>query len=236
MTDSLPQKLRRALTDDRLLRIPLVLAFAAMALSNAKRLYGLLSGALDPGVSSKTLAVAATCSNLLFMALLVWLTVVRSMPIKSADGLAPRLYAFWGTFSVMLVGALPYADLADAARVFSISLVTIGALLSVMTVSWLGRSFSIVPQSRQLVTGGPYSIVRHPLYVCEAIAIIGVMLDHLSWAAVVIVAGQWYCQLQRMKYEERLLRETFPEYEAYAIRTPALIPAIWSNRTSWAKP
>jgi protein-S-isoprenylcysteine O-methyltransferase Ste14 len=236
MTDNLPQKLRRALGDDRLLRIPLVLAFAAMALSNAKRLYGLLSGALDPGISSKMLAVAATCSNLLFVAVLVWLTIVRSIPNKSAEGWAPRLYAFWGTFSLILVGALPYANLPDAARVFSISLMTIGAILSVMTVSWLGRSFSIVPQSRQLVTGGPYAIVRHPLYVCEAIAIIGVMLDHLSWAAVVIVAGQCYCQLQRMKYEERLLRETFPDYEAYATRTPALIPALWSKRTSWAKP
>jgi protein-S-isoprenylcysteine O-methyltransferase Ste14 len=236
MTDSLPQKLRRALSDDRLLRIPLILVFAAMALANVKRLYGLLSGALDPGISSKTLAVAATCSNLLFMAVLVWLTVVRSLPSKSADGWAPRLYAFWGTFSAILVGALPYANLPDAARAISIVLVTIGVILSVVTVSWLGRSFSIVPQSRQLVTGGPYAIVRHPLYICEAISIIGIALDHLSWAAVGIVAGQCYCQLQRMKYEERLLRETFPDYEAYARRTPALIPALWSRRTGWAKP
>jgi protein-S-isoprenylcysteine O-methyltransferase Ste14 len=208
----------------------LVLAFAAMALSNAKRLYGLLSGALNPGISSKILAIAATCSNLLFMAVLVWLTIVRSNPIKSADGLAPRLYAFWGTFSAILVGALPYANLPDVMRAFSIILVTIGALLSVVTVSWLGRSFSIVPQSRKLVTGGPYAFVRHPLYICEEIFVIGIMLDHLSWAAVVIVAGQCYCQLQRMKYEERLLRETFPEYEAYARRTPALVPAIWSPK------
>ena len=34
-------------------------------------------------------------------------------------------------------------------------------------------------------------------------------------------------QLGRMSYEERLLREVFPGYDAYARRTARLIPAIW---------
>jgi protein-S-isoprenylcysteine O-methyltransferase Ste14 len=228
--------LRSVLNDDRLTRIPLALTFALVTLGNANRLHGLLIGSIDPGATPKALAIAATCSNLLFVLTLSWLTIVRSRPTKSAEGLLPRLYAFWGTFSPSLLGALPYADLPDSVRILSIGMVLTGVTLSFLTVRRLGRSFSIVAQSRQLVTGGPYAVIRHPLYVCEQIFVVGIMLDHLSWAAVVIVAQQWFCQLQRMKYEERLLRATFPEYDAYARRTPAVIPRISLKRQIWAKP
>jgi len=36
------------------------------------------------------------------------------------------------------------------------------------------------------VTEGPYRIVRHLLYVCEGIAIVGVMLQAISPLAVLI--------------------------------------------------
>jgi protein-S-isoprenylcysteine O-methyltransferase Ste14 len=92
------------------------------------------------------------------------------------------------------------------------------------TVSWLGRSFSIAPQARQLVVGGAYSIVRHPLYLCEEIAVLGAMLGRFSPMAVAIIAIHWAFQLRRIDYEEQILRETFPEYAQYAATVPRLIP------------
>lgn len=224
MAEALFLRLRSVLADDRLARMPLAAAFGISVFANSRRLHDILTGSLDFAASSKSLAIAATCSNLFFMGVLAWLTIVRRAPSKTAPGVAPKLYAFWGTFSAILVGVMPLAVLPDALRFVATAMVIGGAILAAVTAIWLGRSFSIVAQSRNLVTAGPYAIVRHPLYVCEQITIVGMMLNHLSWVAIFVVATQWYCQLKRMKYEEKILRESFPEYEDYAKATPALIP------------
>jgi protein-S-isoprenylcysteine O-methyltransferase Ste14 len=49
----------------------------------------------------------------------------------------------------------------------------------------LGRSFSVMPEARRLVTNGPYSVIRHPVYLGEAVALAGVTSQYLSpWAPV----------------------------------------------------
>jgi protein-S-isoprenylcysteine O-methyltransferase Ste14 len=48
---------------------------------------------------------------------------------------------------------------------------------SIYVSCWLGRSFSIFPEGRELVTHGPFSVVRHPLYLTEQIAALGTMLQ-----------------------------------------------------------
>jgi protein-S-isoprenylcysteine O-methyltransferase Ste14 len=54
--------------------------------------------------------------------------------------------------------------------------------------------------------------------------VIGVMMLYLSPLAVLIVMVQWIFQLRRMDNEEHVLRSAFPEYAAYAARTPKIIP------------
>jgi len=107
--------------------------------------------------------------------------------------------------------------------------VIIGMSLSFMVLRWLGKSFSIMAEARRLVTGGPYAIVRHPLYICEEIAIIGILLQAMSPLAVLIVLAHALIQFRRMLNEEKVLRATFPDYDDYATRTPRLIPAwqVW---------
>jgi protein-S-isoprenylcysteine O-methyltransferase Ste14 len=82
-------------------------------------------------------------------------------------------------------------------------------------------------QARRLVTTGPYAIVRHPLYLCEEITVLGVALMHFSFVAVLMVAAQWMFQLRRMTNEEKVLGAAFPECVAYAARTPKIIPRLF---------
>jgi protein-S-isoprenylcysteine O-methyltransferase Ste14 len=47
--------------------------------------------------------------------------------------------------------------------------------------------------------------------------------------AVLIVVVQWIFQLRRMTNEEKVIDATFPEYVAYAAKTPKIVPLALSG-------
>jgi protein-S-isoprenylcysteine O-methyltransferase Ste14 len=82
-------------------------------------------------------------------------------------------------------------------------------------------------ETRQLVTSGPYRFVRHPLYLAEEIAMVGVFLQFASvWTALLLLV-QIAFQLRRMHNEETVLIAKFPQYTAYCCATARLIPGIY---------
>ena len=107
-----------------------------------------------------------------------------------------------------------------------------GEVIALLGVGWalvsalaLGRCFGVLPEARGLVTHGPYELVRHPLYLGEYTAMAGLLIASPSarnLAAGAVFAG---AQLVRMRLEERALVREFPEYAAYASRTPRVIPS-----------
>jgi protein-S-isoprenylcysteine O-methyltransferase Ste14 len=209
---------------DSILRMPLAIFYGVMAYSVGRGLvlFVLQWSTLD--IAFKPLRFAAILANVLFMLTLMSLTVLRAKPIQSLTTLNARIMAIIGTGLPLSLGMLPLADFPPIVTVISIATIGLGCGLAIWTAFWLGRSFSIAPQARQLVVGGAYSIVRHPLYLCEELAVLGVMLASFSPLAVAIVGIHWAFQLKRMEYEERLLSATFPEYAEYAATVPRLIP------------
>ena len=103
----------------------------------------------------------------------------------------------------------------------------IGNVGAVVALSRLGRSFSIMAEIRQLVTTGPYRFVRHPLYLAEEIAIVGIFMQFASIWTALLLAIQIAFQLRRMHNEEAVLTTGFPEYAAYSQSTSRLIPRIY---------
>jgi protein-S-isoprenylcysteine O-methyltransferase Ste14 len=124
----------------------------------------------------------------------------------------------------MLLVVLPTGSVGPEMLMFSTLLVIVGSALSIYCLFWLGRSFSIMATARTLVTGGPYAVVRHPLYAAEAISVVGVMIANWSLAALLVGVVQFAFQFRRMANEEQILRTTFPEYLTYAARVPMLVP------------
>jgi protein-S-isoprenylcysteine O-methyltransferase Ste14 len=173
----------------------------------------------------KVLMVAASVANVMFVSLVASTALTRLAPIRKARGIEPRISALLGSFLCIALVFLPKADLGPILSVTSTVLIVTGASLSFAVLRWLGKSFSILAEARRLVTEGPYRFVRHPLYVCEGIATLGVMLQVISPVAVLIVIGAWTIQYRRMINEEKILSAAFPEYRAYAAGTPLVIPA-----------
>ena len=115
-------------------------------------------------------------------------------------------------------------------------LIIAGAVSSFVVLRWLGKSFSILAEARRLVTSGPYRVVRHPLYLCEGIALLGIALQVISPLAVTITVIILLIQFRRMINEEAVLNSAFPEYRAYAARTPSVAPALLAGFYSGSSP
>jgi protein-S-isoprenylcysteine O-methyltransferase Ste14 len=69
--------------------------------------------------------------------------------------------------------------------------------------------------------------VRHPLYLTEEIAMLGIFLQFASVWAALILALQIIFQLRRMDNEEAVLTSQFLEYATYSQTTARLIPGIY---------
>jgi protein-S-isoprenylcysteine O-methyltransferase Ste14 len=163
----------------------------------------------------------------IFYAISCWLLLVRPPSLVRQEGIVAVIIAFAGTYLVWLVALLPAAPPSPVLDVVSAAIGLVGEGLIIYTLCRLGRSFSIAPQARRLVTDGPYRHVRHPLYATEEIVVVAILMRHAWWAALGFFVVHMALQLRRMAYEEQLLRSVFPDYEAYAKRTARLIPGVW---------
>jgi protein-S-isoprenylcysteine O-methyltransferase Ste14 len=154
------------------------------------------------------------------------LTLVRSRPAARSEGLPPRLAAILGAAIPVSFVFLQRAPAVLEWELASATLIALSGIFTSRVVWHLGRSFSTMPEARQLVTSGPYRFVRHPLYVTEEIAVIGVAIQYRSLAALLLVVVQLGFQFARMNYEEKVLANAFPEYKSYSERTARLIPGL----------
>ena len=211
-------------------RVSLVFILSVLIFVNVAWIIHVIGGAERQASDHLLLNIAARASSALFIALLAATTLTRLRPLRKAAGIEPRITAVLGTFLVTALAMLPRQQLPPIALGFALVLVIAGMLTSFVVLRWLGRAFSIMAEARRLVTHGPYRFVRHPLYVCEELAVIGAFIQVLSPLALVIFIMHGVFQVRRMLNEEAVLRATFPEYEHYARSTPRLVPMVWRGK------
>ncbi|MDI7861085.1 isoprenylcysteine carboxylmethyltransferase family protein [Rhizobiaceae bacterium n13] len=108
---------------------------------------------------------------------------------------------------------------------------TVGLALVILAV--FGRLWSILyigsKKNRELVTTGPYSMTRNPLYFFSlcGLAGIGLIFGSMVLTIAILLAGAivFYYTARR---EASYLKSTFgAAYEAYARRTPLIVPYPW---------
>src|SRR5437899_3707420 len=162
---------------------------------------------------------------LAYFTLLVVLYAVR-LPQRGTDHrLAVIFIAFSGTFAAIGASFLPGGTRRDGLVLVADIVATAGLAYSVWGLAYLRRSFSIIPEARRLVTGGPYRLSRHPVYLGEVATALGVNIATGGWLSAVAIAYFVICELLRIGWEERILAQAFPgEYPAYARRVPRYLP------------
>ena len=225
-----PLHLDRVKTLDMVTRVLPSAFFLLVVLQKISDLYGFVMKGYASGNEPAWRFAAdlvSRSSTICFLGLLSVLFLIRLEPLQKAKGFLPRAMAIAGTFGVALVTFFPRANLSMAQTVIASLLCLLGTGISVFVLAHLGRSFSLMAEARRLVTTGPYRLVRHPLYLFEAVASLGVLLQFLSLYTVIIFIGFGLIQFQRMKNEEAVLEMAFPEYQDYKSKTARLIPGIY---------
>jgi protein-S-isoprenylcysteine O-methyltransferase Ste14 len=131
-------------------------------------------------------------------------------------------YAAWSTYFLV------HPSGHDAAWVSSLGLwvqVT-GLVLWAWAFAKLARSYGVVAADRGLVTGGPYALVRHPLYASYMVGGVGYLIQSPSAWNVLIDGMAVGLQVVRIGIEERHLDSR--DYAAYRTRVRwRLLPGVW---------
>jgi protein-S-isoprenylcysteine O-methyltransferase Ste14 len=108
-------------------------------------------------------------------------------------------------------------------------LVILGIAIAVSARIRLGRNWGMPASHKEnpeLITGGPYRFVRHPIYSGFLIAMLGTTIAlSLAWVLPLVFFGVYFVYAARQ--EERYMAEKFPEqYPAYMKRTKMLVPFV----------
>jgi protein-S-isoprenylcysteine O-methyltransferase Ste14 len=201
--------------------------FALLALLTFKQLTQFWS---SPPLELQALEITHAVLAIVFAGMMAVLFITRQPPVSEPPSLSARVIAIGGTFVTWFILIQP--NTTDDLRVLAGAdvLMIVGILLTTYALGVLGRSFGIAPEARELVTSGPYRWVRNPAYLAEFVTAIGMILPLLSPLTIAIFALFIALQLRRITLEERVLSASFPEYDDYRRRTPALIPLFLTNR------
>lgn len=100
---------------------------------------------------------------------------------------------------------------------------TLGAMWGIST----SRQVKLLP-NHQLIQSGPYSWVRHPMYLGWWVSILGLILIYWTWILLGIFIMSLVIFYRRARLEERVLAVKFgDEWNAYVARSKFIIPFIY---------
>ncbi len=91
-------------------------------------------------------------------------------------------------------------------------------------------NFNIAPLNKpdgQLITSGIYSVIRHPMYLAQWLAMVGLVADYFDWWRLMVLLILTLTLQIKLHFEERQLKQHFAGYAEYTERTRKFIPYIY---------
>jgi protein-S-isoprenylcysteine O-methyltransferase Ste14 len=110
------------------------------------------------------------------------------------------------------------------------ALIAFGFLIvfAVLKANTYGASTIQVVEGQEVVSTGPYALVRHPMYAGALLLLGGMPLALGSWSGLLIVVPFVSVLIWRIFDEEKFLAKNLPGYREYCDRVRyRLVPAVW---------
>jgi len=151
----------------------------------------------------------------------------RGVAMRVLVSVAVALLAASGTIN----GAGPHTpqSLDEAMGAVGALLCVSGVAIAIWARAHLGRNWGMpgsIKDDPELITSGPYRVVRHPIYAGVVLAMAGTALVHgMAWWLLALAFAAYF--LSSASAEEREMARQFPdEYPEYRKHTKKLIPYI----------
>ncbi len=146
---------------------------------------------------------------------------------NARDGLS----GFWGTIWG-LVKQPQNLFMFPVQSIIGMALITIGLIIMLMGQATLWRNYHatvIIREDHQLITHGIYRFTRNPIYLGAIIVVvIGLPVYSASLYGFLTMLFLIPILLNRIKMEEKLLTDTFPDaFQKYKGTTKKLIPFVY---------
>jgi protein-S-isoprenylcysteine O-methyltransferase Ste14 len=133
----------------------------------------------------------------------------------------------------------PFTPIVSVGKLFEIAAAIVTMVMAAGSVWFisaavrtLGKQWSLaarVLEGHNLITTGPYNVVRNPIYAGMFGMLLATGLAISHWIGLLIAVTIFAIGTAvRVRSEEKLLREAFGvEFEAYARKVPAVVPLLF---------
>lgn len=107
------------------------------------------------------------------------------------------------------------------------ALFTLGGIGAIVGMLFLGKSFAVFPALRNIVSGGPFRVIRHPIYFCELVMLLGCCTTIGDWLLWVFFTVAVLTIGIRIVWEEKVLLQS-KNYEEFCETVRyRLVPGVW---------
>ena len=184
------------------------------------------------------MAVVFLPMSAVFLYLLVADPELLARRIKSQehDPKQKRIIAL-GTFLCLLTFVIPgidrrfeWSNIPLFVCVSALFLVLVGYFLFVLVLRenrFASRIIEVNP-AQNVITTGPYAVVRHPMYFATIVMLLSTPLALGSWWALIPASFMIPVLVVRIIFEEAFLSKELPGYCEYSMTTKyRLLPGIW---------
>ena len=132
--------------------------------------------------------------------------------------------------AVFQIGTLEYLEEFNTIRYIGLVIYLVFSWIQVWSFKTLGDNYSqdiMIKKNHELITKGPFKLIRHPQYLCQILLDIGATAATLSYIVGVFALIEIPIYIMRASMEDKLLAKHFAEkFSEYKKKSGFMIPFI----------
>jgi len=132
--------------------------------------------------------------------------------------------------AVFQIGTLDYLKEYDVIRYIGLAVYLVFSWVQVWSFKTLGDNYSqeiMIKKNHELITKGPFKIIRHPQYLCQILLNIGATAATFSYIVGIFTLIEIPIYIMRASLEDKMLAKYFSEkFSDYKKKSGFMIPFI----------